>query len=84
MDSGLKFNITIAKQFMQAMNTVAEQNAHQYTSAKNLRRIIRAERTTQDITKEARLHSKQAKLELIEVAMSAEDSLYDSEVNNSI
>lgn len=65
------------------MNIAAGPNAYQYASAENLRRInTRAEHTAQDITKEVKLRHKQAKFELIEAIMPAENSLYDPEVND--
>lgn len=55
-------------------------NAHKYASADNSR-VIRVERTFQDITKETRLRRRQVKLEVIQAA---EDSLYGSKVNDSM
>ncbi|GAB1869734.1 hypothetical protein CAJAP_10813 [Camponotus japonicus] len=65
---------------MQAMNITAGPNVHQYAFPEDSRRIIRAEHTAQDITKEARLRPRQIKLKLIEAVVSAEDSLYGSEM----
>jgi len=84
VDLDLKFKITIVNQFMQAMNITAGPNVHQYAFPEDSRRIIRAEHTAQDITKEARLRPRQIKLKLIEAVVSAEDSLYGSEVNDSM
>jgi len=84
VDSDLKFKITIAKQFIQAMNIAVGSNAYQYASVEGLRRIIRVEHIAQDITKEAKLRRRQTKFELIEDTVSAEDSLYDPEVNDSM
>lgn len=71
-------------QIMQAMNIAAGPNAHQYATAEDSRRIMKAEVTVQHMTKEARLRRRQARLELIEAASSAEDLLYGPGIDDSM
>jgi len=71
-------------QIMQAMDIAVGPNAHRYVAEEDSRRTMKAERTAQEMTKEARLRHRQARLQLLDSATSAEDLLYGPAVDDSV
>ncbi|EZA54567.1 hypothetical protein X777_05703 [Ooceraea biroi] len=66
---------------MQAMEIAAEANAYHYVMREDECRIKKAEYAEEEITKEARMCRRQARMEMAEVV---EDSLYGAGIDNSM